>query len=218
LLYSILSRWRIFCGSERVGKPEVTKNGAVSPLVIQAPGLERVIEDGVAFCVYLHKQIEIRDVASEYYATIRGCCEKNQRIIKRFALLVLTVSLQPRQESSEDAGFAPCVPIRRENAVRRPQLDGRGDLRNHTRCIRMHWVQQTGKGRQLRFSNRRMPEAPGPESNLRIIRESSLQSIDIDSGVEEQFRERRPEVGQKSQLRAIAVCEPLPTFLRLKSS
>jgi hypothetical protein len=63
-----------------------------------------------------------------------------------------------------------------------------------------------------------VPEAPDPESNLRIIRQSSLQSVDIDSGVEEQFRERRLEVRQKSQLRAITVCEPLLTFLRLQSS
>jgi hypothetical protein len=60
-----------------------------------------------------------------------------------------------------------------------------------------------------------VPEVPGPESNPRIIRESSVQSVDIDSGVKEQFRERRLKIRQKSQLRAITVGEPLLTFLRL---
>jgi hypothetical protein len=186
--------------------------------VDQALGLERVIEDGLPFCVDLHEQIEIRDVASEHHATILGRCEKNQRIIEHFTPLGLTVSLQPRQESGEDAGFAPCVTVWCKDAMLRPQLDGCGDLGNHTRCTRMRRVQQTGEGRQLRFRNRRVPEAPGPESYLRIIRESSLQGVDIDSSVEEQFRERRLKIRQKSQLRAITVGEPLLTFLRLQSS
>jgi hypothetical protein len=183
--------------------------------VNQALGLEGVIEDGLPFCVELHEQIEIRDVASEHHATILGRCEKNQRIIEHFTLLGLTVSLQPRQESGEDAGFAPCFTVWCKNAMLRPQLDGRGELGDHTRCFRMRRVQQTGEGRQFRFRNRRVPEVPGPESNLRIIRESSLQSVDIDSGVKEQFRERRLEIRQKSQLRAITVGELLLTFLRL---
>jgi len=36
----------------------------------QALGLERVIEDGLPFCIELHEQIKIRDVASEHHATI----------------------------------------------------------------------------------------------------------------------------------------------------
>jgi hypothetical protein len=82
----------------------------------------------------------------------------------------------------------------------------------------MRRVQQAGEGRQLRFSNRAVPEAPGPESYLRVIRESPLQCVDIDRGVEEQFRERGPEVLEKSQLRAIAADKPFLAFLRLQPS
>jgi hypothetical protein len=77
----------------------------------------------------------------------------------------------------------------------------------------MRRVKQSGEGRQFRFRNGRVPEAPGPESNLDLVRKSSLQSIDIDCGVEEQLGERRLEAVEKPQLRAIAAGEFLLTFL-----
>jgi hypothetical protein len=77
-------------------------------------------------------------------------------------------------------------------------------------------VEQTGEGRKLRFRNRGVPEARCPESDLDIVRKLPLQSVNIDRGVEEQIWKGRPEVGQKSQLRAITAGEPLVTFLRLE--
>src|SRR5882762_5821998 len=62
-----------------------------------------------------------------------------------------------------------------------------------------------------------MPKVPGAESNLDIIREPSLEGININGGIEEQFWERRLEARQKSQLGSIAIGEPLLTFLRFQS-
>ena len=126
-----------------------------------ALGLDRVIEDGVAFCVELHEQVEIGEVAGEDCAAIPGRCEKDQRVVERFALLVLSVALQARQESGEDAGFAPSVAIWRENAMRGPQVDGRRNLCDHARGLRMPGVEQTGQGREFRFGHRGVPETRG---------------------------------------------------------
>jgi len=141
----------------------------------------------------LHEEIEIQNVASENDTPISGCGEEDQRIIERLALLVLAVLLKPRQESSEDSGFAPCIPIGCENAMLRPQIDRCSDLGNHIGCVRMRRVEETGECRELCFSNRRVPKARGAESNIYIAREPCLQSVDIDSGVEDQFRERWSE-------------------------
>src|ERR1700736_300749 len=78
------------------------KTGLASP---------RVIKDRLTSGIELHEQIEIRDIAREYDATIPGRCEKDQRIVECFAAFVLAIPLQPRNESSENAGFAPCFPI-----------------------------------------------------------------------------------------------------------
>ena len=102
----------------------------------------RVIEDGLPSGVQLHQQIEFRDVAGEHHAAVFSRCEKDQCIVERLAPFVLAELLQARQQSGEDAGLAPCIPIRRENAVRRAQLDGRGNLGDRARRTRMRRVQQ----------------------------------------------------------------------------
>jgi hypothetical protein len=61
-----------------------------------------------------------------------------------------------------------------------------------------------------------VPEIPGPESNLHIVREPSLKSVDINSRVEEQFGKWRLEVRHKPQVGAIAIQEPFLMFLRLQ--
>ena len=127
---------------------------------------------------------------SEHHAAILGCRQNDQRVIERLALLILTVPLQPGQQSGEDAGVVLRIVIGRENPMGGAPIDGGCDLRNCLLSIWICGVQQTGKGRQLRFRNRRMPEISGQKSNLDRVREPALQSIDINRGVEKQLRER----------------------------
>ena len=168
--------------------------------------------------VELHQEIEFRPVAGEHHTAILSRCEKNQSIVERLALLLPAVSLEPSQKPGEDAGFAPCIPIGDEDAIRRPQLDGRADLGDDGCCIRMFRIEQTGERRQLGFGHRRVPETPGAQSNLRIVGEFSLQGVDINGGIEEEFRKRRPEVRQILQLGTITADEPCSIFLRLETA
>jgi hypothetical protein len=59
-----------------------------------------------------------------------------------------------------------------------------------------------------------VPETPGPQSHFHVIWEPTLQSVDINGGVEEQFRERGLELREEGQLGTIAIQEPLMIFLR----
>jgi hypothetical protein len=100
--------------------------------------------------------------------------------------------------------------------MRRALFDGRSNLRDGVRRIGMRRVEQTGDGRQFRLRNRGVPETPGAKSYLRIVRETPLQRIDINRGVEEEFGEWRLEAGEESQLGAVAVRESHFALLRLQ--
>lgn len=175
-LPEVLARWDSGLGS--------MVWGVGRRICVRSLGLERVIENGLPSWVELQQEIEIRDVACEHHAAIPGCRQEDQSIIQRFALLTLAVMLQPRQESGEDAGFAPGCPVRCEDPMIRPQVDGRCDLRNHVGRIGVRRVKQTGEGCQFCFGYGAVPEAASPECDLHIIRKSTLKSVDVDGGVE----------------------------------
>jgi len=164
------------------------------------------------------RRSEFRPVEGEHHTAILSRCEKNQSIVERLALLLAAVSLEPCQEAGEDAGFAPCIPIGDEDAIRRPATRWTRRLGDDG-CLYPDVSDRADRrAPPTRFGHRRVPETPGAQSNLRIVGEFSLQGVDINGGIEEQFRKRRPEVRQILQLGTITADEPCSIFLRLETA
>ena len=102
---------------------------------------DAVVEKSLPSWVKLHHQIKVQMIAGENGATVSGSAQVDQGIIENLAAFAASVLLKPGDQAGENPSLSPSIPIRVENTMFRPQLDGISNLGDSAPRLWMRRIQ-----------------------------------------------------------------------------